>query len=232
MAHSEAVGSVVAVLMLVAVVIGWLLLRRAYARTRLLPEEFALAGAWIFVVGGLVWLEAFINGHTLLGFGEPWTWLAAAHFAVAGYGALTVTALACRTLSDPHALRLFRLLLVLHPVAYFTTAAGISGVAYCSTLGAALYQTLFILQLVTFLRSQPQPDRLARAPGLLLILALTVPVLTLLPALLWAWDRRSVHVADMVRYHGLINAFGHVGLGLVALAWGRPQAHAPLAPQG
>jgi hypothetical protein len=32
----------------------------------------------------------------------------------------------------------------------------------------------------------------------------------------------------MVRYHGLVNAIGHVGLGLVAFAFGRPEAHAPM----
>jgi hypothetical protein len=32
----------------------------------------------------------------------------------------------------------------------------------------------------------------------------------------------------MVWYHGLVNAVGHVGIGLVAFAWARPEAHCPL----
>lgn len=56
---------------------GWALLRRALARPVLLQEEGALAAAWVFVGGLLVWLRAFVRGSTLLGFGEPWTWLAA-----------------------------------------------------------------------------------------------------------------------------------------------------------
>jgi hypothetical protein len=89
----------------VATSVGSLLLRRALRRSRLLAEELALAGAWVFVVGGLVWLQAFLTDSTLLGFGSPWTWLAASHFAAAGFGALTVTALCRRTVCDPLAQR-------------------------------------------------------------------------------------------------------------------------------
>ena len=58
---------------LAAVGAGLWLFRRAGSRERLLPEEVALGAAWVFVVGGLVWLEAYLTGSTLLGFGEPWT---------------------------------------------------------------------------------------------------------------------------------------------------------------
>jgi hypothetical protein len=81
-----------AVPILLAVGIGCILLRRAFARAELLPEELALAVAWVFLVGSFVWLKAFVSGSTLLGFGAPWTWIAASHFAAAGFGALTVTA--------------------------------------------------------------------------------------------------------------------------------------------
>jgi hypothetical protein len=215
---------------LLSVVIAWLLLRRAYQRTQLLPEELALAFAWAFVVGGLMWLEAFSSESTLLGFGEPWTWLAAVHFAAAGYGVLTISALTCRVVSDARALRRLRVLLAMHPVVYFVTAAGLSGVAYCSTLGAFLYEALFIVQFVSYLRGMP--NRMAKGPRIALIVALSVPVVTLLPALVWAWDSRRIHLSEIAYYHGVINAAGHVGLGFVAFLWGRPPAHAPISRDG
>jgi YndJ-like protein len=186
-------------------------------------EEVALATSWIFLVGGLVWLVVYVNGSTLLGFGEPWTWLAASHFAAAGFGALTVTALSCRVVSAPRALNVLRVLLVLHPLTYLVTAAGISGYRYCDELGATSYQLLFATQLGAVLLGRPY--RMARAPCLLLVLALVVPVLTLLPALAWAWGRPIFDLWGMVRYHGLVNAIGHVGAGLLACVWGRPPAH-------
>jgi hypothetical protein len=211
---------------LLAVAVGCALLRRAFARAKLLPEEVALAVAWVFVVGGLVWLEAFLSGSQLLGFVAPWTWLAAAHFAAAGFGALTVTALACRVVADAGALRALRALLVAHPVAYLITAAGISGYPYCHELGAASYELLFIAQLCAVVLGRP--ERIAPGPRYLLLLAMLVPVGTLVLSLGWAWRRPFFDLAGMVRYHGLVNAVGHVGLGLAAFAWGRPPAHSPI----
>ncbi|MEM8559267.1 MAG: YndJ family transporter [Bacteroidota bacterium] len=208
-----------------AIGIGSTLLIRSWKRTRLLPEEVALAVAWVFVVGGLVWLEAYLKGSTLLGFGPPWTWLAAAHFGAAGYGALTVTALVCRTVSHLQAQCTLRVLLAVHPVAYLVTAAGISGVRYCSELGALSYFVLFVVQLGAFFFGNP--SRISVGPRILLALALAVPLGTIVPALAWAWQQPLLDLGGMVKYHGVVNAIGHVGLGLLALGWGRPQSHAP-----
>jgi hypothetical protein len=134
---------------------GVALLRRALARTVLLPEEVALAAAWVFVVGSLVWLRAFLSGSTLLGFGAPLTWLAASHFAAAGFGALTITALTCRVVSDARALKVLRVLLVAHPAAYLVTAAGISGFRYCDELGATGYELIFVTQLAAYVVGRP-----------------------------------------------------------------------------
>lgn len=209
-----------------AVFTGVALLRRAFAREELLPEEVALAAAWVFVVGSSVWLATFLSGSTLLGFGAPWSWLAASHFAAAGFGALTVTALSCRVVSDARALAVLRLLLFAHPGAYLLTAAGISGFPYCDELGAASYELIFVTQLcaVAFGRA----DRTTLGSRRLLLMALSVPVATLVPALAWAWGSPMLGLGGMVRFHGLVNAIGHVGFGLAAFAWGRPKAHSPL----
>lgn len=214
------VVAILAVPFLLAIVVGFILLKRAFSLPEFLSEEIALAFAWVFVVGSLVWLGIFLSGSTFLGFGAPWTWLAAAHFAFAGFGALTITALSCRVVSDQHSLRVLRILLIAHPVAYLVTAAGISGFPYCDELGSASYQLIFITQLWAVVSGRSH--RMSRAPMLLLIFALTVPVITLIPALAWAWGRPIFDLAGMVRFHGIVNAIGHVGLGLAAFGWGRP----------
>jgi hypothetical protein len=211
---------------LLAIATGTRLLRRAFQRTEFLPEELALAGAWVFMVASLVWLGAFLSGSTLLGFGAPWTWLAAAHFAFAGFGSLTLTALCCRAVSDARSLKTLRILLIAHPIAYLVTAAGISGFAYCDEVGAASYELIFITQLAAFLFGRP--DRISRGTRLLVALALTVPVGTMVPALAWACGQPILDMTGMVHYHGLVNAIGHVGLGLAAFAIGRPKSHSPM----
>jgi len=225
MTHT-AVIALLAVPVLFAIAMGCVLLRRAFARRELLGEEVALGAAWVFVVGSLIWLGVFLSGSTLLGFGAPWTWLAASHFAFAGFGALTVTALSCRAVSNGRSRKILRILLIAHPVAYLITAAGISGFLYCDELGATSYGLIFVTQLGAFVFGQP--NRIARGPLLLVVLALAVPVGTMVPALAWAWGDPILHIAGMVRYHGLVNALGHVGLGLAAFAWGRPQSHSPI----
>jgi hypothetical protein len=214
------VAAILALPLFSAVLVGTVLLKRALSQPKLVPEQFALAFAWVFVVGSLVWLGVFLSGSTLLGFGEPWTWLAAAHFAFAGFGALTITALSCRVVSDTAMRGVLRILLIAHPVAYLVTAAGISGYAYGDELGASGYLLLFTTQLWAVTRGKP--DRIARYPRLLLTVALAVPVITLIPAVAWAWGKPIFDLAGMVRYHGIVNAVGHVGFGLLAFAWGRP----------
>jgi hypothetical protein len=220
---SAVVVALLAVPVLLAITAGCVLLKRAFARPELLPEEIALAAAWVFIVGSLVWLGVFLSESTLLGFGAPWTWLAAAHFAAAGFGALTVTALSCRVVSGRRALGHLRILLIAHPVAYLVTAGGIMGFRYCDEAGAAGYELIFITQLGALVLGRP--DRMARGPRVLLVLALVVPVATLVPALAWAFGRPILYLDGMIRYHGLVNAIGHVGLGLAALLWGRPPSH-------
>jgi hypothetical protein len=223
-------AAVLALPIALAIAIGWRLLRRALARRDLLAEEVALAAAWVFIVASFVWLAVYLDGATLLGFGAPWTWITASHFAVAGFGALTVTALTCRAVSDARALVVLRLLLAAHPIAYLVTAAGILGFPYCDELGAAGYQIIFVAQLGAF--ALGRPDRIARGPRRLLSAALAVPVITMLPAIAWAWGHPMFDLDGMVRYHGIVNAIGHVGLALTACAWGRAPSHSPIRRAG
>lgn len=207
---------------------GSILLRKAFARPEILPEEIALAAAWVFVVGSLVWLGVFFTGSTLLGFGAPWTWITAAHFAFAGFGALTITSLSCRMVSRRLSLSVLRFLLIAHPLAYLVTAAGIVGFRYYDEIGASGYTVIFVAQLSAVVFGRP--TRISRAPMLLAIVSLSVPLVTMVPAIAWAWGKPILDMTDMVHYHGVVNAIGHVGLGFAAFAWGRPPSHS--TPQG
>ena len=215
--------AILAVPVVLAIAIGSILLKKALTSPVILPEEIALAAAWVFIVGGLVWLGIFLSESTLLGFGAPWTWITAAHFTFAGFGTLSITALSCRMVSSPRALRVLRLLLFVHPVAYLVTAAGILGFHYCDEIGATSYIVIFVTQLSAVVFGQP--TRIARAPMRLVVVSLSVPLVTMVPAIAWAWGSPIFDMAEMVRYHGIVNAVGHVGLGFVAFAWGRPQSH-------
>jgi hypothetical protein len=123
-------------------------------------------------------------------------------------------------------LRILRILLLLHPIAYLVIAAGILGYRYCDEIGAAGYLLIFATQwaAVVFCR----PHRMARAPLCLAVFALTVPLVTMIPALAWAWGRPMFDMGGMVRYHGIVNAIGHVGIGLFAFAWGRVPSHSAI----
>lgn len=206
---------------------GFLLLREAARRPQPAAEDIMQALAWAYPIGAAVWLEAWLTGSSLLGFGAPWTWLTASHFMTAGFGALSVSAWMTRMTSGRARLVMLAVLFA-HPVAFAAVAAGLSGVPMADEVGAPLYATLFLVQACVYcIASQRRGPRIAR---LGLGLALLVPVFTLLPAVGWAWGRALWSmdgIDEMVRYHGITNAVGHAALGLAMLAWIRPPRRAP-----
>jgi hypothetical protein len=204
---------------------GGYLLREALRRPVLLVEDIALALAWLFPLGGLIWLEAYLTGSTLFGFGPPWTWLTAAHFGAAGFGALSVSAWLVRTLPARAPRRVLQALLFVHPVAFACVVAGIAGASYFDRAGALAFGLLFAVQASVYcLASRPGGPLVVR---LLLGLALWVPVVTIVPAVSWAFGRPLWNLDEMISFHGLVNAIGHVGVALAALAWLRPARRLP-----
>jgi len=224
MSHAGAIA-ILALPVLGAVTAGLMQLRNAFRRPVLLPEDLALAFAWIYPVGAAFWLEAWLTGSRRLGFEAPWTWLTAAHFLVAGFGALTVSAWMTRTVSQAGARHVLYGVLIAHPIAFAAVAAGLAGVPLADEIGTLVYGSLFIVQGITFIvASRSEGSALARIG---LGLAVWVPVFTLVPAVGWAWGRPAWSLDEMVVYHGLTNAIAHVGLGLAMLAWLRPPRRLP-----
>lgn len=227
MSHAAAValaaGSAV-----VSTGVGLGLLRAALRRPILAFEDLALAMAWIFPIGAAVWFAAYLSGTSLLGFGAPWTWLTAAHFLVAGFGALILSAWLARTVHGTRPKAVMAGVLIGHPVAFAAVGGGIAGVAWLDEVGSVLYEVLFVTQAaVYFCAARPHGSRFARG---LLGVALVVPTLTLIPAMGWAWGRPPWGLDEMALYHGVGNAVGHVILGLVALTWLAPSRRSrPLA---
>jgi hypothetical protein len=205
-------------------------LRSALRRVALTLEELALAVAWGFVVGGSFWLRAFLARDSFLGFYAPWTWLTAAHFHVAGFAALTITALCVRLTPSRRGRSTLRSLLVFHPLLFAGVAAGLTGVPYVDDVAAVGYATLFAVQLLVVARTVTwsllpfgsSPVRIV-AGRLLLLGALAVPLVTLIPAIAWALHAPLWDFDQMIERHGLVNALGHAGVGLFALLLLQPR---------
>lgn len=223
MTHAGAVA-LLTLPVLGAIGAGLAMLREAARRPVLVLEDVMMAAAWVYPVGAAFWLEAWLTDSSRLGFGTPWTWLTASHFMAAGFGALTVSAWTTRMVTGRARVVMHGLLLT-HPVAFAAVAAGLSGVPMADEVGAPLYGGLFLLQAGVYVfAAKPQGPLVARAG---LGVALCVPIATLLPAVGWAWGRPLWSMDEMVRFHGIVNAVGHAGLGLAMLAWLRPARRWP-----
>jgi hypothetical protein len=187
---------------------GWRALGRALCRPVLLWAEVGLAAAWIWVIGGGVWLFVAASGTRLLGFGGIWALLTAAHFHAAGFGAVAVSALLARVLG-----RRQLAILALHPVAFALVAIGLTGHRWMEQAGTVIYLILFGGQLALALSAGAH----RQASGQLLLAALAVPLATLALAADWALGGRHLTLEQMAWLHGTVNAAGHGLLGIVAL---------------
>ena len=196
------------------VVVGLRSLQRSLSRPILQASEVGLASAWVWVVGGGVWLYVYSADTSLLGFRGSWALLTAAHFHAAGFAAVSLTSLMVRATDRG------RWLLVIHPVAFALVAAGLAGVRVLDQIGTVVYLGLFGAQWVVALRS----GLIHRRGGLLVLLAMSVPIVTLILALDWALGGRHLDLAQMAWMHGFANAIGHGVLGLLGFAWMAPGA--------
>jgi hypothetical protein len=212
-----------------ALALGWLALTGIVALCGLLrffahgfaqTEEVALDVAMLLLPVGSGWLICSRAGLQPGGFSEPIITLTAAHFHYAGFGALTLAGLAGRRLAlDRPAVRLlYRLTVAGIIVAIPLVALAISDILPEPPGAILLAISLVALSgLVATLIPRVSPP-LAR--GLLIVSALA-PLLPMALASAYALREQypaiTLTIAQMVRFHGLVNAIGFVLCGL--LAW-------------
>lgn len=201
---------------------------RLLARGRQGLSELAIDAGLLCLPGGALWLLVYRGDLALGGFGGLAALLTAAHFHAAGFGALTMVGLLGRGLAEagmPRARRLHAPVAALLLLAFPLLAAGIgAGVRALELAGAALYTlglpALALLQLAAAIGLRGRP--------LLLRLLLALSAAGLLVSTAFAaryavqgFYGAAVPIATMLRMHGLVNALGFLGLGL--LAWSRLQ---------
>lgn len=205
-------------------------LLRFLARRSLAPAELALDLGLVWLPGAAAWLLVYRGDLVLGGFGGLAAILTAGHFHAAGFGALVMVGLLGRGLGDaPDWTRpVYRLVAVVLMLAFPLLAVGIgAGARPVELAGAGLYvlglPLLAGLQLVAAARLR---DRPAWARVLLVLSSGSLLLSTTLAGMYAAqgFYGAAVPILTMLRAHGLVNALGFLGLGL--LAWGGLQAPA------
>ena len=204
--------------------------RRFGMRPAFLFEEVIIDAALACVPICALWFVVYQLRAELFGFGGFWALLTALHFLFAGFGTLLMVGLAGRifAIGDWLRWRWYRLSAVGLALALPLLALGIASHGWLETFGAAMYVVCLPAfgLLVQVQLWQEQPLGL-NARALLGLAALCVfPTMALAAA--WAFLRASAPAIEtMVRVHGVLNAFGFVGLGLLAFRLRPPPARAP-----
>lgn len=198
-------------------------LLRLYVRRTLTPAELALDVGLLWLPGAAVWLLVYRGDLVLGGFGGLAAVLTAGHFHAAGFGALVMTGLLGRGLAGGPAWTrpVFGLTAVALLLAFPALAVGIgAGARQVELAGAGLYVlALPLLALLQLVAAAHLRDRAAWARVLLVLSAGSLLVSTTFAGMFAAqgFYGAAVPILTMLRVHGLLNAVGFLGLGL--LAW-------------
>jgi len=203
-------------------------LLRLYVRRTLAPAELALDVGLLWLPGAALWLLVYRGDLVLGGFGGLAAVLTAGHFHAAGFGALVMTGLLGRGLVGAPAWTrpVFWITAVALLLAFPALAVGIgAGARPVELAGAGLY--VFALPLLAVLQLAAAAhlrDRPAWARVLLVLSSGSLLVSTTLAGMFAAqgFYGAAVPILTMLQVHGLLNAVGFLGLGL--LAWSGLQA--------
>lgn len=199
---------------------------RLLSRSRLRAAEVAIDVGLLVLPGAAVWLLVYRGEWFLGGFGGLAALLTAAHFHTAGFAALVMVGLLGRGLAEAGprwARRVHAATTVALLIAFPLLAAGIgSGIRAIEIAGSGTYvvalPVLALLQIVAAVHLRDRPGWLRALLGLS---AAALLVGTTFAGLFAAqgFYGSAVSIATMLRMHGLVNALGFVGIGL--LAWSR-----------
>lgn len=206
---------------------------RLLTRSRLSLPELAIDVSLMLLPGAAVWLMVYRGEWILGGFGGLAAVLTAAHFHAAGFGTLVMTGMLGRGLAEarlPRARKIHAVITVALLLAFPLLAAGIAtGIRAIEVSGAGLYvvalPVLAMLQIAAAIHLRERPA------GLRVLLGLSAGCLLLGTVFagrfaVQGFYGAAVPIATMLRFHGLVNALGFLGLGLLAWSHLRPE---PLA---
>lgn len=203
-------------------------LARLLSRSRLRAAELAIDVGLIVLPGAAVWLLTYRGEWILGGFGGLAALLTAAHFHAAGFATLIMVGLLGRALAEagPRWTRpVYAATATALVLAFPLLAAGIgSGIRPIELAGAGLYVlALPVLALLQFVAAAHMTDRPGWLRALLGLSAAALLVSTTFAGLFAAqgFYGSAVPISTMLKMHGLVNALGFLGLGL--LAWSRLQ---------
>jgi hypothetical protein len=206
---------------------------RLLTRSRLSLPELAIDVSLMLLPGAAVWLMVYRGEWILGGFGGLAAVLTAAHFHAAGFGTLLMTGMLGRGLAEaklPRARKIHAVTTVALLLAFPLLAGGIAtGIRGLELAGAGLYvvalPVLAMLQIAAAVHLRDRPA------GLRVLLGLSAGCLMMATVFAGRFAMQgfygaAVPIATMLRFHGLINALGFLGLGLLAWSHLRPE---PLA---
>ena len=201
-------------------------------RGRFPLEEVAVDLGMAYLVVGGAWTFAYVNELTVMGFAGLQCLLTAAHFHYAGFGACVVAGLLGRALPARGLVRVLHLPATLGMMSGIALlAAGIAAFHPLERIAAwVVAGSLVSLGLLLVWRAAHPGRTLARvALGL-------AGLSTLCSGALAAWFSATGFamlgyeaLKTMISLHGLVNALGFVGLGLLGLRWLRPDSR--VAPE-
>jgi hypothetical protein len=210
-------GVLVAPLAILALACGLAALAAWWGNDR---EAVGLARPLVFAYLGVgaVWLAADRVALEPAGFAPPFVQLTAVHFVYAGFASTLLATLTRRHL-HPRLPRTSALALVLVAAGPPLVALGFTVIDLLLTVGAiVLTAGLYLVAALWWWRLAPEAEPPSR---FLLRAAAFAVVVPMLLAVHWAagatFGFRSLPIPTMALTHGLVNAIGFVGLGL--LGW-------------
>lgn len=208
-------------------------LTRLASRSRLSAPELAIDVALMLLPGAAVWLLVYRGEWILGGFGGLAALLTASHFHAAGFGTLLMTGMLGRGLAEarlPRARKIHAATTVALLLAFPLLASGIAtGIRAIELAGAGIY--VVALPVLAGLQIAAALHLRGRPVGLRALLGLSAGSLLLATAFagrfaVQGFYGAAVPIATMLRFHGLVNALGFLGIGLLAWSHLRPE---PLA---
>jgi hypothetical protein len=215
--------------LLFTLLVAWWGLLRFLAHRFTRADLVCLAAGMAYLPVGGVWLVLSRLGANPLGFGDVIVLLTAVHFHYAGFALLVIAGMTGRQLIiyAPRLRLAFRIVAIGLIAGMALVATGITFTAVTGSLAlevvAVVVFAASVLGLSYLTIFHVAPTLTPSLARVLLFIAGAAPVLTMLLAAAYAVGRTtgawSVSIAQMIVWHGWVNAIGFVGCGLLAWRW-------------